>query len=52
MRYTLPPALSEIPARAVGDVAGVSSRGSWFIWPGGLGLSVVVLFVVFLLRRR
>ena len=30
---------------------GYSSRGGWFLWPGGLGLLVVVLLVVFLLRR-
>ena len=33
-------------------VAGVSSSGGAFIWPGGIGLLVVVLLVVFLLRRR
>jgi hypothetical protein len=31
---------------------GYSSGGGWFIWPGGLGLLFVILFVVFLLRRR
>ena len=33
-------------------VAGVSSTGGAFIWPGGFGLLVVILLVVFLLRRR
>ena len=33
-------------------VAGYSSSGGAFIWPGGLGLVVVILLVVFLLRRR
>jgi hypothetical protein len=33
-------------------VAGYSSRGGAFIWPGGLGLIFVVLLIVFLLRRR
>ncbi len=33
-------------------VAGYSSGGGGFIWPGGLGLLFVVLLVVFLLRRR
>jgi hypothetical protein len=33
-------------------VAGVSSNGGAFIWPGGLGLVVIILLVVFLLRRR
>ncbi len=33
-------------------VAGVSSNGGAFIWPGGLGLLVIVLVVLFLLRRR
>jgi hypothetical protein len=31
---------------------GYSSRGGWFIWPGGLGLLVVILVVFLLLRRR
>ncbi len=30
---------------------GYSSRGGWFLWPGGLGLIVVVLLLIFLLRR-
>ena len=33
-------------------VAGYSSAGGGFIWPGGLGLLVVILVIVFLLRRR
>ncbi len=33
-------------------VAGYSSNGGAFIWPGGLGLVVVILVVLFLLRRR
>jgi ABC-type proline/glycine betaine transport system permease subunit len=33
-------------------VAGVSSNGGAFLWPGGLGLVVIILLVVFLLRRR
>ena len=33
-------------------VAGVSSSGGAFIWPGGLGLVVILLVVFFLLRRR
>ena len=31
---------------------GYSSGGGWFIWPGGLGLLVIILLVFFLLRRR
>jgi hypothetical protein len=31
---------------------GYSSRGGWFIWPGGLGLIVVIILLVLLLRRR
>ena len=30
---------------------GYSSGGGWFIWPGGLGLVVLILVIVFLLRR-
>jgi hypothetical protein len=31
---------------------GYSSSGGWFVWPGGLAVVLVILFVVFLLRRR
>ncbi|MEP7342540.1 MAG: hypothetical protein ABI977_32735 [Acidobacteriota bacterium] len=31
---------------------GYSSRGGWFVWPGGVGLLVVIIIVVLLLRRR
>jgi hypothetical protein len=33
-------------------VAGYSSGGGWFLWPGSLGLLVIVLLAIFLLRRR
>ena len=33
-------------------VAGYSSRGGGFIFPGGLGLLVIVLLGFWLLRRR
>jgi hypothetical protein len=33
-------------------VVGHSTRGGWFVWPGGLGLVVVVLIALFLLRGR
>jgi hypothetical protein len=33
-------------------MVGYSSGGGWFVWPGGLGLLVVVLIVVFVMRRR
>lgn len=33
-------------------VAGYSSRGGAFVWPGGLGLVVMLLLVYFLLRGR
>lgn len=33
-------------------VAGVSSSGGAFIWPGGLGLVLMLLVIFFLLRRR
>lgn len=33
-------------------VAGYSSRGGGFIWPGGLGLVVLVLLLIFFLRGR
>lgn len=31
---------------------GYSSRGGWFMWPGGLGLLLIVLLVALVLRRR
>jgi len=31
---------------------GYSNRGGWFMWPGGLGLIVVVVLAVLFLRRR
>ncbi|SNS25556.1 hypothetical protein SAMN05421770_101209 [Granulicella rosea] len=33
-------------------VAGYSSSGGAFIWPGGLGLFVLLLLLFLLLRRR
>ena len=33
-------------------VAGVSSSGGAFIWPGGMGLLVILLVLFLLLRRR
>ena len=33
-------------------VAGASSSSGWFIWPGGLGLVVIVLLAIFFLRGR
>ncbi len=33
-------------------VVGWSSSGGGFIWPGGLGLGVMVLVVIWLMRRR
>ena len=33
-------------------VAGVSSNGGAFIWPGGLGMLVILALIFFLLRRR
>jgi hypothetical protein len=29
-----------------------SGGGGWFIWPGGLGLLLIILVVLFLARRR
>ena len=31
-------------------VAGYSSTGGWFLWPGGLVITLLILFLV--LRRR
>jgi hypothetical protein len=32
-------------------VVGYSSRGGWFIWPGGIGLLIIILLIIWLLRR-
>ena len=31
---------------------GYSSRGGWFLWPGGFGLVVIILVFLLLSRRR
>lgn len=31
---------------------GYSSGGGWFVWPGGLGLVLLILLILFVLRRR
>ncbi len=33
-------------------VAGYSTGGGWFVWPGSFGILLVVLLVLFLLRRK
>jgi hypothetical protein len=33
-------------------VAGVSSGGGFFIWPGSIGFLVLILIAVLILRRR
>jgi hypothetical protein len=33
-------------------MVGYSSGGGWIVWPGGLGLVVFVLLIIFLMRRR
>jgi hypothetical protein len=33
-------------------VAGYSTGGGWFVWPGSLGLLVIILVIVLLMRRR
>ncbi len=32
-------------------VVGYSSRGGWFLWPGGFGLLLIVLLLWFLFNR-
>lgn len=42
-----------LSATQTGCVAvGYSSGGGWFIWPGGLGLLVIIILVLFLVGRR
>ena len=33
-------------------VVGASSSGGFFIWPGGIGLVIMILLVVWYFRRR
>jgi hypothetical protein len=33
-------------------VAGYSSGGGWFVWPGSLGLLLIVVCIIFAVRRR
>jgi hypothetical protein len=33
-------------------VIGRSSRGGWFVWPGGFGLIILILILYFLFGRR
>jgi hypothetical protein len=33
-------------------VGGYSSRGGWFLWPGGLGILLLIVIVLLLARRR
>ncbi len=33
-------------------VAGYSTTGGWFLWPGGLGLIAVVLLLLLMRRGR
>lgn len=33
-------------------VGGYSNTGGWFLWPGGLGLVLIVALVFLLMRRR
>ena len=40
--------LSQLSCAAVG----YSSDGGWFVWPGGLGLIVLLIVVFLVLRRR
>ena len=44
--------LSALPFTSACVVAGYSSRGGWFIWPGSLLLALVLFIVLWLLRRR
>lgn len=30
---------------------GYSSPGGWFIWPGGLGLVIIIVILYFVFRR-
>jgi len=33
-------------------VVGYSSRGGWFVWPGGLGLIVILVLLYLIFGRR
>ena len=32
-------------------VAGYSSSGGWFLWPGSISLLIVILLLIWLMRR-
>lgn len=33
-------------------MVGYRSGGGWFVWPGGFGLILLILVVLFIARRR
>jgi hypothetical protein len=52
MRGVLPLALTLALAQTGCIVAGYRSGGGWFFWPGGLGLVLIILVLLFLARGR
>ncbi len=62
MKFTSPSTLFRSACIAAASLLGItqtgcmavgySSGGGWFVWPGGLGLLVIVLLLIFFLRGR
>lgn len=44
--------LVALPALSGCVAVGYSSGGGWFVWPGGLGLVLLLLLLFFVLRGR
>ena len=54
LRQLLLALLSLAPSTAMAGcvIVGRSSGGHWFFWPGGLGLLVMTLAILWMVRRR
>lgn len=44
--------LGALPLSGCVMVGGYTSGGGWFVWPGSIGLSVILLVLYLVLRRR
>ena len=44
--------LATVVSQSACVAVGYSNRGGWFIWPGSLGLLVIVLLLYFVFGRR
>ena len=44
--------LATVVSQSACMVVGYSNGGGWFIWPGSLGLLIIVLLLYFVFGRR